>query len=341
MPRVPVVGAQRPQHARGAPIELGHARHDARRDRVERGRDPRGPTGRRARRRSRPRGSRGARPWCCASSAARVVNRTCAGVNDGPSASATHAADLGAQRVVGATPGREHDEHPQRLALQLVGDADRGRLDHRRVRDHDGLDLGRTEPLARELDRVVGAAVQEPLAVVDRRSRSRRATTRPGSATSTSRGSARGSWYRPRVIPGHGFVHTSSPTAPRTGWPSSSNTSTAMPSAGPPSEHGEIGCDDVRREEARADLGAARDVDRPGSARRRRRRSTSATDPRSTARRSTRGRAATTGRARAPARRRAPSARGSSVGETPRTLMRWRSTIAHSRSGPGKSGAPS
>ena len=53
---------------------------------------------------------------------------------------------------------------------------------------------------------------------------------------------ALGSLNSPRVMPGHGFVHTSSPTSPRTGWPSSSNTSTAMPSDGPPSEHGVIGC---------------------------------------------------------------------------------------------------
>ena len=132
---------------------------------------------------------------------------------------------------------------------------------HRRVRDDDGLDLGRPEPLARELDRVVGAAVQEPLAVGGDRSRSRRATTRPASATSTCRGSAAGRANNPRVMPGHGFVHTSSPTAPRTGWPASSNTSTAMPSAGPPSEHGDIGSTTCGDEEARAHLGAARDVD--------------------------------------------------------------------------------
>src|SRR5688572_3046443 len=41
---------------------------------------------------------------------------------------------------------------------------------------------------------------------------------------------------KPRVIAGHGFVQTSSPTSPRTGFPSASKTSTAMPSAGEPSE---------------------------------------------------------------------------------------------------------
>ena len=42
-------------------------------------------------------------------------------------------------------------------------------------------------------------------------------------------------------MPGHGRVHTSSPTAPRSGWPRSSNTSTAMPRLGPPSDIGLIG----------------------------------------------------------------------------------------------------
>src|SRR5947199_6270875 len=42
-------------------------------------------------------------------------------------------------------------------------------------------------------------------------------------------------------MPGQGLVHTSSPTSPRTELPASSNTSTAMPSAGPPSEHGDSG----------------------------------------------------------------------------------------------------
>ena len=39
-------------------------------------------------------------------------------------------------------------------------------------------------------------------------------------------------------MPGHGFVQTSSPTCPRTGRPASSNTSTAIPSEGPPSDIG-------------------------------------------------------------------------------------------------------
>ena len=77
---------------------------------------------------------------------------------------------------------------------------------------------------------------------------------------------------------------------------------------------------DVRRQEARADLGAARDVDDRAAARRRRRRSTSATAPRSTARRSRRGRAATTGRARGPASSPCAISARISVGETPRIV---------------------
>src|SRR5439155_6169649 len=39
----------------------------------------------------------------------------------------------------------------------------------------------------------------------------------------------------PRVIPGHGRLHTSSPTSPRTGRPSGAYTSMSWPSAGKPS----------------------------------------------------------------------------------------------------------
>src|SRR5207247_803421 len=43
---------------------------------------------------------------------------------------------------------------------------DGGGFEHARVRDDDRLHFRRTEALARELDRVVGPAVQEPLPVV-------------------------------------------------------------------------------------------------------------------------------------------------------------------------------
>ena len=42
-------------------------------------------------------------------------------------------------------------------------------------------------------------------------------------------------------MPGQGFGMTSSPTSPRTGWPSSSKTSAAMPGIGPANEHGLMG----------------------------------------------------------------------------------------------------
>ena len=160
---------------------------------------------------------------------------------------------LGPQRGVGLHTRARHHEDPQRLALQLVGHADRGRLEH-------PTDVRRptvsTSAGPSRFPATLIVSSERPCRnhcpSVARRGRSRRATTRPDTATSTSRGSARGSWYRPRVIPGHGLVHTSSPTSPRTGRPASSNTSTAMPSAGPPSEHGRQRLDDVRRQEARA-----------------------------------------------------------------------------------------
>src|SRR6266545_8381401 len=43
----------------------------------------------------------------------------------------------------------------------------------------------------------------------------------------------------PRVMPGHGFLQTSSPTSPAgTGLPSGPHTSTSMPRAGPRRVHG-------------------------------------------------------------------------------------------------------
>ena len=62
--------------------------------------------------------------------------------------------------------GPEHGEAPDDLPLDFVGHADRGRLGDGGVADQDRLDLGRPEPLAGDLDRVVAAAVEEPVAVV-------------------------------------------------------------------------------------------------------------------------------------------------------------------------------
>ncbi len=65
--------------------------------------------------------------------------------------------------------GREHAEHPCDLALDLVRHADRRRLGDRGMRDRGRLELGRPDALAGDVQRVVGAPVQEPVAVlVDR-----------------------------------------------------------------------------------------------------------------------------------------------------------------------------
>ena len=204
-----------------------------------------------------------------------------------------------------------------------------------------GLDLGRTEALARDLDRVVGAAVQEPLAVVGH---AREVAVPPhvrASATSTSRGSARGRCHKPRVMPGHGFVHTSSPTSPRTGWPSSSNTSTAMPSAGPPSEHGDSGCTTCGdRKHAPTSVPPEMLMTGhrppPTTSKYHRHGASFHGSPVDASTRSD-DRSCASDRAR----RRAPSARARASARRRGSSTRWRSTIDHSRSGPGWSGAPS
>src|SRR4051794_16232896 len=58
--------------------------------------------------------------------------------------------------------GKQAAEDPGRLALDLVRHADGRRLPHRRVPDGGGLELGRADPLAGDVHRVVAAAVQEP-----------------------------------------------------------------------------------------------------------------------------------------------------------------------------------
>src|SRR5882757_10910508 len=55
--------------------------------------------------------------------------------------------------------GSQHDEHDNRLSLELVRYANRRRLQHRRMRRRGGLDFSRSHPLARDLERVVAAAL--------------------------------------------------------------------------------------------------------------------------------------------------------------------------------------
>src|SRR6266850_8576701 len=60
----------------------------------------------------------------------------------------------------------EHDEADDRLALHLVWHADDAGLGDGLVRDQHRLDLRGTEPLARDLERVVRASLDEPEAVL-------------------------------------------------------------------------------------------------------------------------------------------------------------------------------
>ena len=64
----------------------------------------------------------------------------------------------------------EHAEDPRHLALHLVRDADGRGLRDCAMCDRRRLELRRADPLAGDVERVVGTAVQEPVAVlVDRR----------------------------------------------------------------------------------------------------------------------------------------------------------------------------
>src|SRR5262245_3489399 len=74
--------------------------------------------------------------------------------------------ELLAQRLGLRAAGLQHHENDDGLALDRVGDADRGGFARGGVRDDGGLDLGGADALARDLDRVVAAAVEEPEAVV-------------------------------------------------------------------------------------------------------------------------------------------------------------------------------
>ena len=66
-------------------------------------------------------------------------------------------------------PARSTQKHQTTSPLTSCGHADRAGLGHGRVADQGRLVLGRADALARDVERVVGAAVQEPVAVgVDR-----------------------------------------------------------------------------------------------------------------------------------------------------------------------------
>ena len=81
----------------------------------------------------------------------------------------------------------DHHEAPDRLALQWMRHADRGRLRDRRMRGERALHLCRPQTLARDRQRVVGPTVEEPEPVLVDAWPSRRGPRRRGSDASRSR----------------------------------------------------------------------------------------------------------------------------------------------------------
>src|SRR6476659_8527278 len=73
---------------------------------------------------------------------------------------------LAAQRLGGLEARAQHREAHHGLALDLVRDADGGRLRHRGVPHQDRLHLGGAYALARDLEGVVRAALDEPEAIL-------------------------------------------------------------------------------------------------------------------------------------------------------------------------------
>src|SRR5262245_17937061 len=74
----------------------------------------------------------------------------------------------GGSDVVGRClpPWRADAVQPRDLALDLVGNSDSGGLGDSRMPYRSGLELGWADPLPRDVERVVGAPVQEPVAVL-------------------------------------------------------------------------------------------------------------------------------------------------------------------------------
>ena len=63
-------------------------------------------------------------------------------------------------------PGVEHDECLHGLVAEVVGDADNGDLDDRRMLEHHALDLERSDILAGHLDHVLLAVDEVEVAVL-------------------------------------------------------------------------------------------------------------------------------------------------------------------------------
>jgi hypothetical protein len=150
-----------------------------------------------------------------------------------------------------------HEEHDAHVALPVL--ADHHALQHLQLLLDLAVDLGRADAHAAGVEHRVGAAVDDDAVVLGELGDSRRGTRCRGSARSRRRGSGcRRGRSRSRRHRGEGPVQTSSPFSPRTGRPSSSNTSTAMPRPRTGSRRARPGRR-VAEDEAGDDVGAAGD----------------------------------------------------------------------------------
>ena len=177
-----------------------------------------------------------------------------------PSAAETAAPTSRASSSPALQAGLRHAEDPRDLALDVVRHADRRRLCDPRVAERGRLELGGADPLARDVERVVGAPVEVPVAViVDRRP----VAVRPdaGEPPPVRVEVPLRIPQMPRVIPGHGRRQTSSPTSPRTGFPVRSEHVHVQAERRKADRAllDRLGHD--HREEAGADLGPAAQVD--------------------------------------------------------------------------------
>ena len=198
-------------------------------------------------------------------------------------------------RVVGLLARHRDAEDPGDLALHLVRDADRGRLGDDPAADRRRLELGRPDALAGDVQRVVGAPVQVPVAVlVDRGPVAVRphAGEAPPVRLEIALVVAPEAARHPRPRPAADEL--ADLAAQRVPLPIDDVHVQAERREAERDRLDRLG--DHRRQEARADLGAAGDVHDRRARRRPRGRRASGTDPGSTARPSCRSPAATRGR---------------------------------------------
>ena len=199
-----------------------------------------------------------------------AANTTRAGVNELPRCSRTRLSELGRERGGPGDTGAQDHHAPERLALDRMRARRPPRTPHGGVRRERRLDLGRTDPFARHVQGVVAPPVQEPVAV---RVAARPVAVHPdpGEAPPVAcRGSAPG---RPRCR-GSSKATAAGRRAPpprpgSTGTPVRIDDVDVHPERGPAERVDLERHHRVRRQEARAHLGAAREVhDRQPAARR-------------------------------------------------------------------------